>query len=345
MFGTKKYILLKLTLLFLFGCAYALVYLYSPHTEFIGTHPFKVQRGDGSRAIGQKLKRGGVIRSKWAFVLYVSALGIASDLRPGTFAFGDSSTIPDIAERLVRGGTEEHTITIPEGWNIYDIANYLENNSLSSRSEFLAVANGEDSRAWALLEKEFTFLSDIPPGSRRLEGYLFPDTYRIFAHTPTIDIIRKMLSNFGQKIKPSLETDASRTVTLFEVVTMASLLEKEAKEENDQAIVSGILWKRISLGFGLQVDATINYARRMILGAAPKSRLSTEETKINSPYNTYKYRGLPKGPIANPGLSSLGAALLPKNSPYLYYLSTEDGTIIFSKTLEEHNTAKAKYLR
>ena len=150
-----------------------------------------------------------------------------------------------------------------------------------------------------------------------------------------------MLDNFDKKVTSDIRREIERQKkTLFEIITMASLIEKEVRTEEDRSVVSGILWKRLSIGMALQVDATIVY-----ITGKNTTRISSEETKINSPYNTYRRPGLPPGPIANPGLSAIHAAIYPKESPYLYYLSTPDGNTIFSRTLEEHNKAKSRYLR
>lgn len=164
------------------------------------------------------------------------------------------------------------------------------------------------------------------------EGYLFPDTYEISYGMAVEDVIKIMRDNFDLK-----------TVNLkitAEVIIMASLIEKEVRTKDDKELVSGVLWKRLRAGVPLQVDATINY-----ITGNQAVRVSKEETKIDSPYNTYLGKGLPAGPISNPGLESIRAALYPENSAYWYYLSTPEGKTIFSRTLDEHNYAKAKYLK
>ena len=157
-----------------------------------------------------------------------------------------------------------------------------------------------------------------------------------------------MVRNFDAKVTQEVrDAIAGQQKSIFEIVIMASLIEKEVSSEEDRALVSGILWKRISLGMPLQVDATIAYIKNQEsrIKNQRDGKISLEDTKIDSPYNTYRYRGLPRGPIANPGLSAIRAAVFPRSSPYLYYLSTPDGRTIFSRTLEEHNAAKEKYLR
>jgi UPF0755 protein len=307
------------------------------HTAFHGIKKIEIIPGLGSRKIGELLKHEGLIRSKWAFVIYVSIRREASYLKPGIYAFNDTATIPDIARDLTSGAAEL-SITIPEGWTSTEIAAYLDKQGIASRKDFQN-AIGFDTPS-ATLQSQFAFLKE-KPAYAGLEGYLFPDTYRFFIHTPTEQIVAKMLQNFDAKLSNDLRQEAlHQNRTIFEIITMASLIEKEVASENDRALVSGVLWKRLELNIPLHVDATVLYARPQRIG-----KVSLADTKINSPYNTYRYAGLPPGPIANPGLSAIRATLFPKKSPYFYYLSTPDGKTIFSKTLEDHNRAKSKYLK
>ncbi|PJA83305.1 MAG: endolytic transglycosylase MltG, partial [Candidatus Nealsonbacteria bacterium CG_4_9_14_3_um_filter_37_29] len=177
------------------------------------------------------------------------------------------------------------------------------------------------------------------PGEN-LEGFLFPDTYQFPPRVSGAEVVKKMRDNFDKKFTPYRNEVSGAGLTPFEIITMASLLEKEVKTKEDKELVSGILWKRLENKIPLQIDATITY-----ITGQKTTKISKEETQIDSPYNTYKYLGLPKGPICNPGLESILAAIYPKDSDYWYYLSTPEGETTFSKTLEEHNYAKSKYLR
>ncbi len=310
--------------------------IYIPHTFYQKSKKVEIEPGLGSRKIAELLKKEGIIRSKWVFVFYVSLKGVASGLKPGQYEF-EQEAIPAIVQKLVKGGTNEITITIPEGWSIKDIAEYLAKEKFVSVADFEYLAGDKN---LAKFKKRFDFLED-QPAKVNLEGYLFPDTYRIYKGSKVEDIISRMLENFGKKLTPDLRMEIKKQdKTIFAIVVIASLIEKEVVSDQDRVVVSGILWKRLKAGIPLQVDATINY-----ITGKNTARVSREETKIDSPYNTYKYRGLPKGPIANPGLSAVRAAIYPKSSPYLYYLSGTDGQIIFSGTLEEHNLAKVKYLK
>lgn len=311
--------------------------IYRPHTAFSGSRSVEIPAGFGSRQIADLLKKEGFIRSKWALVIYVSLTGRASLLKSGSYVFFSSSAIPSIAANLMRGGTNERVITIVEGWSSKDIAKYLEQENFFSAKDFLKLADGKN----PIFNKDrFNFLMDKPEKSG-LEGYFFPDTYRIFKNAKLEEAIVKMLENFGRKLNPDLRKEIARQKkTIFEIIIMASLVEKEVSSDEDRTLVAGVLWKRLDVGMGLQVDATITY-----LTGKKSSKVSRAETEIDSPYNTYKYRGLPPGPISNPSLSAIKAVVYPKESSYLYYLSTDEGKTVFSKTLEEHNLAKAKYLK
>ncbi|QQG45626.1 MAG: endolytic transglycosylase MltG [Candidatus Sungiibacteriota bacterium] len=309
--------------------------VYLPHTKFLNAQTVEIAPGLGPRKIAELLKQNGVIRSRWTFILYTALTGRASDLKPGNYVFFNSAAIPSVVRDLVRGGTNEIALTIPEGWSTKDIARYLESRGLGTYHDLLKLISVQPPG----LDK-FDFLKDKPKNAG-LEGYLFPDTYRVFKNAVPEDIVVKMLENFDKKLGPELRQEISRQgKTTFEIITTASLIEKEVVSDEDRALVSGILWKRLETGVGLQVDATINY-----ITGKKTTKISREETQIDSLYNTYKYRGLPPGPIANPGLSAIRAAIYPQESPYLYYLSTPNGQTIFSTTLEEHNLAKAKYLK
>src|SRR3989338_2748863 len=317
--------------------------IFLPHHGSRGTKHVVIVPGMGSRMIGAFLKQEGVIGSKWAFVIYVSLRGDASDLKPGAYEFPDTAAIPAIARDLVAGESHERIITIPEGWSNADIAEYFKLQGIAGRDEAMSFMKAPSDDIVSLLE---------PLGASRkssgTEGYLFPDTYRIFRDAGLADITGKMVRNFDAKVTQEVrDAIAGQQKSIFEIVIMASLIEKEVSSEEDRALVSGILWKRISLGMPLQVDATIAYIKNKEsrIKNQRDGKISLEDTKIDSPYNTYRYRGLPRGPIANPGLSAIRAAVFPRSSPYLYYLSTPDGRTIFSRTLEEHNAAKEKYLR
>ena len=179
------------------------------------------------------------------------------------------------------------------------------------------------------------------PADVGLEGYMFPDTYRVAKDAKPEDVVQKMLENFNRKLTPEMRADiALQGKTIFDVITMASIIEREASDTEDRKIISGILWKRVEAGMALQADATLTY----ITGNGTFA-LSADDLAVDSPYNTYKYPGLPVGPISNPGLDAILAAIYPKASPFWFYLHDKAGNPHYSKTFEEHKINKEKYLR
>ena len=293
-----------------------------------GTVIFKVERGQSAETIAENLKNAGLIKNPFIFRLYVYlALGQYA-LKSGEYEFSPAMQIRDMADAIVIGGTNEVLITIPEGFTLAQIEDRLVAAKLAEKGE---IVNFRFTAPPAIFSDK--------PKTASLEGYLFPDTYRFFKDAALSDIISKMVANLDDKLTSDLKDAVKKSNrATYEILTMASLIEKEVKSDVDRKLVSGILWKRLEAKIPLQVDATLVY----ITG---RKEISDADKKINSPYNTYYYRGLPKGPIANPGLSAIKAAIFPQSSPYWYYLSAKDGMTIFSKTLEEHNSNKAKYLR
>ena len=241
---------------------------------------------------------------------------------------------------------ETKNLTVPEGWTIRDIAVYLENQALWQQEELTelvglpGVESSFNDVFYAAAAETLPFLK-TKPDFASFEGYLFPDTYQIFANAKVEDLVRKMLSNFERKITPDLRAEIERQgKNFYDVLIMASIVEAEVPDEADRPTVAGIFWSRLEKGVALQSDATLKY---VIGGKRPA--LTAEELKMDSPYNSYKYKGLPPTPIGNPGLSAVKAAIYPAKTDYFYFLSAPDGQTIFSQTLEEHNQAKKQYVQ
>ncbi len=276
---------------------------------------FLVKKGDSVFQIGQNLEERGFIKNKYLFNLYVLASGKQFKLQAGEYVLSSSMSISKISQKLISGNIVKEIITIPEGWNLRDIAWYFENKGMFQAEELYEMTE--------------------------LEGYLFPDTYEISRGASLEEIIKKMTDNFNKKLTPELREDIQKQEkTVSEIVIIASLLEKEIQTLEDKKMVAGILLNRLQVGMPLQIDATITYITKK-----QTTNISKEDTQIDSPYNTYKYTGLPLGPICNPGMESIKAAIYAQPNSYWYYLSTPEGETIFSKTLEEHNIAKAKHLK
>ncbi len=323
----STWVLGALGLLFVWFC----LEFYMPVNPFSGeTVTYAVEEGASPGQIAKDLKELHVIRSSLFFKLYVTLSLKYHQLQAGKYSFSPRMSTHVIASKMADGDVIRNKVTIIEGWRISDMDAYLVQKGICTEGEFTQLA----SQDWTAT---YDFLADKPQ-KLSLEGYLFPDTYEFADGDTCQDIFKGILSTFGKRLTPELRAEiAAQKKSIFEIVTMASIIEKEVRTPEDKELVSGILWKRISIGMPLQVDASINY----ITGKSdPGAKIA--DTKIDSPYNTYKYPGLPKGPISNPGLESLLAAIHPKDSPYLFYLT--DGVTHYSKTFEEHQEKRALYL-
>jgi len=249
----------------------------------------------------------------------------------------------------------EETLKVLEGWTIRDISSHIEEFGFWSKDDFFKVVGLPlvDYRANKKLTEpydfssEFSFLKDKPL-HRGLEGYLFPDTYRVYASSSVEEITRKMLDNFDNKLTENMRVDiTSQGRTIYEVITLASLIEKEAPinyqtgDNKDAKIIAGVFLNRLRIGQGLQSDATLSY-----IYSDNKPAHSGAELEVDSLYNTYKYRDLPPGPICNPGILAIEAAIYPTKTDYNYFLTPKgDSTVIYARTYDEHLKNKYKYLK
>lgn len=303
---------------------------------------FVVSKGESVKDIAANLYDSGLINSKTYFELYIWRSKKEKDLQAGEYILNPKKNIKEIVDILSGGKTlsQERTIKIIEGWRLKDVNDYLKNEGILAGDDFIKLAENKINN-WQLNDPKPEFLSDAP-GSANLEGYLFPDTYRIFKDSSTEDIIKKMLDNFDKKLSGKMRDDIkSQGKPIYSVITMASLIEKEVKTKDDMKIVSGIFWGRIKIGQALQSDASLSYAL-----SDKKISHNAEELEINSPYNTYKYKGLPPTPICNPGLNAITAAIYPSDTKYNYFLTKPDtGEVVFSETYAEHLKNKNKYLK
>lgn len=294
-----------------------------------------IPAGTGAKQIAKLMREKGLIRSEWGFLMQEYLLGAKGKLKAGIYRFSQSESGAKIIARLKAGDIlpQDNKITLPEGLTLKEIAVKLDEAGIVSATDFTFDARVEKYRS------KFEFLTDVPNGT--LEGYLFPDTYKFFKNTSSDEVISRMLERFDEQFKiASKETSGLGAHKLHEIVTMASIIEREVRTPEDRRIVSGILWSRIEHGVALAADATIRYA----LNNWSKP-LTIADLKINSPYNSRTNAGLPPGPIGNPGLDTLKASMDPTETDYFYYLSAKDGKTIFSKTLEEHNANVQKYLK
>lgn len=327
----KKYFILLLAAFLFTGFIFWDIYL--PKNSLSKKQViFTIEKGQGSREIALNLQDQGLVRWSSDFRLYVATKGISSQLQAGSYLLSYSMNLPQMVEKFILGDVVGIKLVVPEGYGLKEIEQSLMEEG--NRSYDISGLKASD------FASRYSFLKGAP-ASASLEGFLFPDTYQFAYEVEREEVAKAMLDNFDKKLTPALRQEIEKQKKkIFDVIIMASLIEKEVKSEEDKQTVSGVLWKRLKNNVPLQVDATVIYITQKA-----STRVSIDETKIDSPYNTYKYPGLPVGPICNPGIESIEAAIYPRASLYWYYLSTPEGKTIFSKTLEEHNIAKYKYLK
>ena len=292
-----------------------------PGNKFVLLRP-----GWSSRHIAAELQSQGVIRSGRAFLLmhYITV----RSLKAGEYKFDQPATGREVLDRLVKGDIYVHTVVIPEGFNLYDVANAIQQAGLGTRDEFIQMA------------KDPTPIKDIDPEASTLEGYLFPDTYSFTRTQSTRDMVTEMLKRFRQQAQ-----QAGLTQDFHKVVTMASIVEKETAAADERPMVASVYYNRMAARMPLDADPSVIYAA--LVAGRYSGAIHQSDLAFDSPYNTYRYAGLPPGPIANPGKSALQAAMHPATSDYLYFVAdgSGNGHHRFARTLDEHNRNVAMYRR
>jgi UPF0755 protein len=288
------------------------------------------KKGTPLKRVSVILEEEGIIRNKHLFVALTTLLGKKMEIKAGEYELHTAMRPLQVLDALVKGQAKDHLVTLPEGYTLAQIAQHLEELNIVEKVAFLQKAASA------------TFIAslDLGPDVRpTLEGYLFPNTYHFYREMDPEEVIRRMVQQFKKVFTPELTTQAAqRGMSEREVVTLASIIEKETALPDEKSLVSAVFHNRLRLKMPLQSDPTVIYGVKDFSG-----NLKREHLMKPSPYNTYLLMGLPPGPICNPGRDSLLAALSPAAIPYLYFVSKNDGSHYFSMTLEEHNRAVIKY--
>jgi UPF0755 protein len=292
---------------------------------------FDIPKGSTTDTISRILKTNGLIKNASVFRWWVYARGDYGKLQAGTYEMKQGMTVDEILEMLTKGNTKDNTVrfTIPEGFTLEQIADLLAAKGLVDKQTFIHVADTDSF--------DVPFLQSVPktPGVKHpLEGYLFPDTYEVYKGTSAHDMIQLMLKEFDERLTPEMrEKIQKRGMTIPQAVTVASLVEREARVSSERPVIAGVIYNRLHKQppMMLQIDATVQYV------VGHKDELTLKDLQVDSPYNTYEHYGLPPGPIASPGIDSLKAAIEPQQNDFLFYVTKNDGSgeHYFAKTYAE----------
>ncbi len=304
-----------------------------PASEDPTTYVFLVRPGASANEIGSDLERQGLIKSATAFRIQIELRNAANRLSVGEYELRRNMTVGEIVDALSQGRTRRTgMVTIPEGWRAEEIAQYLEASGVVPATEFMEAVAGEDIDG-----------PPLPRGASSFEGYLFPDTYELGRDVAADVVLGRFLAEFERVVDPDLRSAAvERGLTVHELVTLASIVEKEASRPEERAEIAAVFENRLDRGMFLQADPTVQYA--LVPGGVVspsttywKHELTFDDLQRESPYNTYRRTGLPPGPISNPGLASLEAVANAPDRPWLYFVARADGSHLFAETLDAHN--------
>ncbi len=310
--------------------------------------PFKIALGETASSISARLQDQGLIKDANLFSLTMRVSGLDKRLAAGDFDLAPNMTMAEIAERLQRPRVQEIVVTFPEGMRAEEVADQLNVQGVMDGEAFLSIVRGGAATAHALGDYPF-----VPDGATTLEGYLFPDTYRLPARATPADLIQRMLDNFGRRLTPDIEQAmAQKGRSLEQVINLAAIVEREARRADERPLIASVYWNRLSGacsketgGSYLQADPTVQYAAGRPGEWWWKPPSVEAYQQVQSPYNTYLRPGLPPAPIANPGLSAIQAAASPADTKYCFFVATSDGSHVFAVTLAEHQANIAQYQR
>jgi UPF0755 protein len=318
-----------LLLLLVVACAGGLAWQALTPTERLAAGPVTVEipAHEGLLAIALRLEADGAVRSPSAFVALAVARGAASRLRAGEYEFPRGADTPGVLALLVEGRVKQHVVLHPEGATVAELARELDARGLARADDIVRLA------------EDPAFLRSLGIAAPSLEGYLFPDTYHLVRGLAPDEILRRMVQRLRAKVGPGIvERAQARGLTFHQLLTLASIVEREAVERDELRLIAAVFWNRLRLEMPLQADPTVQYA-----AGGVRRALTRTDLQVDHPYNTYRYPGLPPGPIASPGLAAIEATLDPAPVKYLYFVAKDDRRHQFSTTVEQHNAAVGRY--
>jgi UPF0755 protein len=307
------------------------VRMTDPYRGYRGAEQFiEIPQGSSTPEIGRRLIDAGVVRDQWSFRAAIWWSGNGRNLKAGEYRFDRRMSALDVIEKIARGDVYGRRVTFPEGLTVADMAKIYEAQGLGKAVDFLSAA------------RDRSLIRDVDPSATDLEGYLFPETYTLPRGVPANRMIAQMVDRFRAVFTEELRQRAiAQGLTVREAVTLASLVEKETAKAEERPLVAAVYRNRMKIGMGMQADPTVVYALQK--AGRYDGNIRRQDLGFDSPYNTYKYPGLPPGPIASPGKASLEAAVAPADVKYIYFVSRNDGTHVFSSTLDEHNRNVQKF--
>jgi UPF0755 protein len=330
----KKFFLIFFIIAVLLGALAGIDFylkVYTPFKEYKETITVQIKNGASVSAVGRLLYREKIISSYNYFRLYHRLFLKDASVKSGEYLFDRPMTIPEIFDKLIEGRVVLHKITIKEGLTLREIAEVIEQQRGIRYDEFVRAAG------------DTSLIRDLDPGADDLEGYLYPDTYHIRRETTAEEMVHLMVDKFKDNFTNSMKWRADQLgMSIREIVTLASLIEKETAARDERFLISSVFHNRLKLGMPMGCDPTVIYALKR--DNLYRGKLGWKDLKYDSPYNTRLYKDLPPGPICNPGYASIEAALFPENTGYLYFVAKNSQSHYFSKTLQEHNWAVKKYI-
>jgi len=305
--------------------------IQEPYKGFSEPEKFvEIPSGTGAAEIRRRLVGAGIVSDELAFRAALMWTGQSRALKAGEYRFDRAMSVVEVVEKLARGDVYGHPITFPEGLTIREMSTIVESRGFGTAEEFITAA------------RDGSLVNDLDPAAKDLEGYLFPETYTLPRGTPATKLVSLMVERFRETYT-ALEAKRSGDVNLStrQIVTLASLVEKETGKPEERPLVAAVYWNRLNRNMVMQADPTVVYA--LVKAGTYDGNIRKGDLAFDSPYNTYKYAGLPPGPIASPGRAALEAALAPADVEYLYFVSKNDGSHAFAETLTKHNANVQEY--